>query len=188
MFVFVFAWGLHRKLASRLMLGPVSFMAITRALFLSQANLIAYKGVKKFPKYFELFWATIRQITSYWGNMTSSKEYYASRDASKVYLFYCFSRWRACRFCVSPWLTWVSGSILHGSIYRLYRNAAKYCETLHSSVANYVECYLSSSYTSSYIINVDHNKKRKQSPRMRRRDCNLSLNAAEKFRTYIREI
>jgi hypothetical protein len=35
---------------------------------------------------------------------------------------------------------------------------------------------LNSSYTSSYIINVDQNKKRKQSPRMRRRDCNLPLN------------
>ena len=34
---------------------------------------------------------------------------------------------------------------------------------------------LKSSYTSSYIINVDQNKKRKQSPRMRRRDCNLPL-------------
>jgi hypothetical protein len=34
---------------------------------------------------------------------------------------------------------------------------------------------LNSSYTSSYIINVDQNKKRKQSPRMRRRDCNLPL-------------
>ena len=35
-------------------LGPVSFVAITRALFLSQVNLIA-QGAKKFPKYFELF-------------------------------------------------------------------------------------------------------------------------------------
>jgi hypothetical protein len=33
MSVIVFAWGLHRKLASRFILGPVSFLAITRALF-----------------------------------------------------------------------------------------------------------------------------------------------------------
>ena len=40
---------------------------------------------------------------------------------------------------------------------------------------------LNSSYTSSYIINVDQNKKRKQSPRMRRRDCNLPLRSIIKL-------
>jgi hypothetical protein len=50
-FVYV---GTHRKLSSSNVLGPVSFLALTRALFLSQVNLIA-QGVNKFPKYFELF-------------------------------------------------------------------------------------------------------------------------------------
>jgi hypothetical protein len=50
-------------------------------LFFSQAK----EWSSKIPKYIELFWATIRQITSFWGNMTSRKEYHASRDASKVY-------------------------------------------------------------------------------------------------------
>jgi hypothetical protein len=94
-------WGHTGSCHPLFVLGPVSFLAITRALFLSQVNLLIAQGVNKFPKYFELFWATIRQITSYWGNISSRKGYYASRDASKVYqsvsiwLFYCFPRWKA---------------------------------------------------------------------------------------------
>jgi hypothetical protein len=94
MSVIVLAWGLHRKLASRFILGPVSFLAITHTLFFCK------RMSEEVSKYIELFWATIHQITSYWGNMTSRKEYYASRDASKVYLFYCFTRWRAYHFCL----------------------------------------------------------------------------------------
>ena len=107
MSVIVFPWGLHRKLASRFILGPVSFLAITRALFFSQAK----EWSSKFPKYIELFWATIRQITSYWGNMTSRKEYYASRDASKVYqsVSILLFSWMECAIsvCVSPWYTYI---------------------------------------------------------------------------------
>jgi hypothetical protein len=84
----------------------------TRVVFF--ASEFNSKGVKKFPKYFELFWATIRQITSYWGNMTSRKEYYAScRDASKVYQsvsISLFSRMESVPFlsdCVSPWYTYI---------------------------------------------------------------------------------
>jgi hypothetical protein len=91
-------------------LGPVSFLAITRALFLPQVNLIT-QGVKKFPKYFELFWAAIRQITSYWGNMTSRKGYYASRDATKVYqsvsILLFSSMESVFHFCVCPWYTYI---------------------------------------------------------------------------------
>jgi hypothetical protein len=47
---------------------------------------------------------------------------------------------------------------------------------------------LNSSYTSSYIINVDQNKKRKQSPRMRRRDCNLPLKLVSKRKLFIKFI
>jgi hypothetical protein len=47
-------WGHTGSCHPLFVLGPVSFLAITRALFLSQVNLIA-QGVNKFPKYFELF-------------------------------------------------------------------------------------------------------------------------------------
>jgi hypothetical protein len=83
MSVIIFAWGLHRKLGisvytrSSLISGNN-----TRVVFFSSQ---AKEWCSKFPKYIELFWATIPQITSFWGNMTSRKEYHASRDASKVY-------------------------------------------------------------------------------------------------------
>ena len=50
----LFMWGHTGSCHPLFVLGPVSFVAITRALFLSQVNLIA-QGAKKFPKYFELF-------------------------------------------------------------------------------------------------------------------------------------
>jgi hypothetical protein len=50
----LFTWGHTGSCHPLFVLGPVSFLAITRALFLSQVNLIA-QGAKKFPKYFELF-------------------------------------------------------------------------------------------------------------------------------------
>ena len=53
------------------------------------------------------------------------------------------------------------------------RSIVKHCTPRSKIMWNVI---LNSSYTSSYIINVDQNKKRKQSPRMRRRDCNLPLN------------
>ena len=52
------------------------------------------------------------------------------------------------------------------------RSIVKHCTPRSQIMWNVI---LNSSYTSSYIINVDQNKKRKQSPRMRRRDCNLPL-------------
>jgi hypothetical protein len=103
MSVIVFAWARDStgSWASRFILGPVSFLAITRALFFSQAKEWSSKSV---PKYIELFWATIRQITSSWGNMTSRKEYHASRDASKVYqsvfILLFSSMETACHFCL----------------------------------------------------------------------------------------
>ena len=47
----LFMWGHTGSCHPLFVLGPVSFLAITRALFLSQVNLI--QGVNKFPKYFE---------------------------------------------------------------------------------------------------------------------------------------
>ena len=58
------------------------------------------------------------------------------------------------------------------NVQEMQRNIVKHC-TPRSQIKWSV--ILNSSYTSSYIINVDQNKKRKQSPRMRRRDCNLPL-------------
>jgi hypothetical protein len=52
------------------------------------------------------------------------------------------------------------------------RSIVKYCTPRSQIMWNVT---LKSLYTPSYIINVDQNKKRKQSPRMRRRDCNLPL-------------
>jgi hypothetical protein len=55
----------------------------TRVVFIaSQFNSLISEEVSK------IFWAFLSDnpsITTYWGNMTSRKEYYASRDASKVY-------------------------------------------------------------------------------------------------------
>ena len=54
----------------------------------------------------------------------------------------------------------------------MQRSIVKHCTPRSQIMWNVT---LNSSHTSSYIINVDQNKKRKQSPRMRRRDCNLPL-------------
>jgi hypothetical protein len=72
MSVIVFAWGLHRKFG---------ISVYTRSSLISGNNMrvvfFAIEEVKlEVSKiYIELFW----------GNMTSRKEYHASRDASKVY-------------------------------------------------------------------------------------------------------
>jgi hypothetical protein len=66
MSVIVFAWGLHRKLASRFILGPGSFLAITRALFLSQA-----KGVKL--EVSKIYWA-------FWSDNPSNNELWRQHD------------------------------------------------------------------------------------------------------------
>jgi hypothetical protein len=113
----LFMWGHTGSCHPLFVLGPVSFLAITRSLFLSQVNWIA-QGLKEwisFQNILSFFWATIRQITSYWGNMTNRKGYYASRDASKVYqsvsiwLFYCFPRWKARSISASAqwWYTYI---------------------------------------------------------------------------------
>ena len=59
-----------------------------------------------------------------------------------------------------------------GNVQEMKRSIVKHCTPRSQIMWNVT---LNSSYTSSYIINVDQNKKRKQSPRMRRRDCNLPL-------------
>ena len=98
----------HLGLYSMFILGSVSFLATTHTLFFFVSEFNS-KGVKNFPKYYVLFWATIHQITSYWGNMASRKEYYASRDASKVYqnlsilLFSSMESVTAISVCISPW-------------------------------------------------------------------------------------
>jgi hypothetical protein len=136
MSVIVFAWGLHRKLASRFILGPISFLAITRMLF-SFVSELNSKGVKNFPKYFVLYWATIRQVTSYWGNMTSRKEYYASRDASKVYLFYCFPRWRVSLPFLSAFPPWYYTLGLK-PLLKVFKKKSKKDWTFHPT---YSSCY-----------------------------------------------
>ena len=61
----------------------------------------------------------------------------------------------------------------------MQRSIVKHCTPRSQIMWNVT---LNSSYTSSYIINVDQNKKRKQSPCMRRRDCNLPLNSLIHYR------
>ena len=58
------------------------------------------------------------------------------------------------------------------NVQEMQRSIVKHCTPRSQIMWNVT---LNSSYTSSYIINVDQNKKRKQSTRMRRRDCNLPL-------------
>ena len=58
------------------------------------------------------------------------------------------------------------------NVQEMKRSIVKHCTPRSQIMWNVT---LNSSYTSSYIINVDQNKKRKQSPRMRGRDCNLPL-------------
>ena len=58
------------------------------------------------------------------------------------------------------------------NVQEMKRSIVKHCTPRSQIMWNVT---LNSSYTSSYIFNVDQNKKRKQSPRMRRRDCNLPL-------------
>ena len=58
------------------------------------------------------------------------------------------------------------------NVQEMQRSIVKHCTPRSQITWNFT---LNSSHTSSYIINVDQNKKRKQSPRMRRRDCNLPL-------------
>ena len=58
------------------------------------------------------------------------------------------------------------------NVQEMQRSIVKHCTPRSQIMWNVT---LNSSYTSSYMINVDQNKKRKQSPRMRRRDCNLPL-------------
>ena len=58
------------------------------------------------------------------------------------------------------------------NVQEMKRSIVKHCTPRSQIMWNVT---LNSSYTSSYIINVDQNKNRKQSPRMRRRDCNLPL-------------
>ena len=58
------------------------------------------------------------------------------------------------------------------NVQEMQRSIVKHCTPRSQIMWNVT---LNSSHTSSYIINVDQNKKRKQSPRMRRRDCNLPL-------------
>jgi hypothetical protein len=59
------------------------------------------------------------------------------------------------------------------NVQEMKRSIVKHCTPRSQIMWNVT---LNSLNTSSYIINVDQNKKRKQSPRMRRRDCNLPLN------------
>ena len=60
------------------------------------------------------------------------------------------------------------------NVQEMQRSIVKHCTPRSQIMWNVT---LNSPHTSSYIINVDQNKKRKQSPRMRRRDCNLPLRA-----------
>ena len=64
------------------------------------------------------------------------------------------------------------------NVQEMQRSIVKHCTPRSQIMWNVT---LNSSYTSSYIINVDQNKKRKQSPRMRRRDCNLPLKYVKLF-------
>ena len=68
------------------------------------------------------------------------------------------------------------------NVQEMQRSIVKHCTPRSQIMWNVI---LNSSYTSSYIINVDQNKKRKQSPRMRRRDCNLPLTILVFFTTII---
>jgi hypothetical protein len=79
----LFMWG-HRKLSSSVCARSSLITGNnTRVVFIaSQFNSLRSEEVSK------IFWAFLSDnlsITTYWGNMTSRKEYYASRDASKVY-------------------------------------------------------------------------------------------------------
>jgi hypothetical protein len=79
----LFMWG-HRKLSSSVCARSSLISGNnTRVAFIaSQFNSLRSEEVSK------IFWAFLSDnpsITTYWGNMTSRKEYYASRDASKVY-------------------------------------------------------------------------------------------------------
>jgi hypothetical protein len=76
-------WG-HRKLSSSVCARSSLISGKnTRVVFIaSQFNSLRSEEVSK------IFWAFLSDnpsITTYWGNMTSRKEYYASRDVSKVY-------------------------------------------------------------------------------------------------------
>jgi hypothetical protein len=62
------------------------------------------------------------------------------------------------------------------NVQEMKRSNVKHCTPRSQIMWNVI---LNSSYTSSYIINVDQNKKRKQNPRMRRRDCNQPLKFAK---------
>ena len=61
------------------------------------------------------------------------------------------------------------------NVQEMQRSIVKHCTPRSQIMWNVT---LNSSHTASYIINVDQNKKRKQSPRMRRRDCNVPLRFA----------
>jgi hypothetical protein len=63
-------------------------------------------------------------------------------------------------------------SSVETDVQEMQRSIVKHCTPRSQIMWNVT---LNSSNTSSYMINVDQNKKRKQSPRMRRRDCNLPL-------------
>ena len=58
------------------------------------------------------------------------------------------------------------------NVQEMQRSIVKHCTPRSQIMWNVT---LNSSHTSSYISNVDQNKKRKQIPRMRRRYCNLPL-------------
>ena len=68
------------------------------------------------------------------------------------------------------------------NVQEMKRSIVKHCTPRSQIMWNVT---LNSSYTSPYIINVDQNKKRKQSPRMRRRDCNLPLTMVLQTNTMI---
>jgi hypothetical protein len=105
----LFMWG-HRKLSSSVCARSSLINGNnTCVVFIaSQFNGLRSEEVSK------IFWAFLSDnpsITTYWGNMTSRKEYYASRDASKVYqsvsILLFSSMESAFHFCVCPWYTYI---------------------------------------------------------------------------------
>ena len=68
------------------------------------------------------------------------------------------------------------------NVQEMQRSIVKHCIPRSQIMWNVtLTCFELIRYTSSHIIKVDQNKKRKQSPRMRRRDCNLPLREPDAY-------